>query len=122
MVVDTLTATFTALGDPTRRSILDRLSRGPATVGELAEPFQMSQQAVSKHLAYLERARLIEKHKLGRQNVCSLRAEPIREIADWAAEYRRHWDESFDRLEEYLAEIQAAARKKGGGRSKKRRT
>ncbi|MEQ9362940.1 MAG: metalloregulator ArsR/SmtB family transcription factor [Leptospirales bacterium] len=106
--VDALSATFAALGDPTRRSILGRLASGPATVGELCEPFAMSQQAISKHLAYLERARLIHKRPEGRRQVCSLRTEAIKAVADWADEYRRLWEQSFDRLEDYLAKLQAA--------------
>jgi DNA-binding transcriptional ArsR family regulator len=89
MVVDYLSATFAALSDPTRRSIVDRLTDGPATVNELAEPFSISQQAVSKHLAYLETARLIERQRDGRQNFCALKPGAIREVAKWADGYRR---------------------------------
>jgi len=105
--VDTLTLSLTAVSDPTRRSILSRLAAGPATVGELARPFRISQQAVSKHLAYLERARLIEKRRDGRRHVCSLRPGPLAEIAAWTEEYRRFWDESFARLDTVLEDLKA---------------
>jgi DNA-binding transcriptional ArsR family regulator len=97
--VDALNLTFLALSDPTRRVILDRLRKGTATVNELAEPFGVSQQAISKHLAYLERARLIEKRKEGRQQFCSLRAAPLKGAYDWMAGYRQFWDEAFERLD-----------------------
>jgi DNA-binding transcriptional ArsR family regulator len=101
-VVDTLNQTFLALSDPTRRVILDRLRKGAATVNELAEPFGVSQQAISKHLAYLERARLIEKRKEGRQQFCSLRAAPLKGAHDWMTPYQQFWDEAFDRLDGLL--------------------
>jgi DNA-binding transcriptional ArsR family regulator len=104
--VDTLTITFAALTDPTRRSILERLVGGPATVSDLAGPFRMSQQAVSKHVAYLQRARLIEKHRRGRQHFCRLRAAPIREVAGWAERYRIQWEQKLDRLDALLKELQ----------------
>ena len=102
MVVDTLNLTFLALSDPTRRVILDRLRRGAASVNELAAPFGVSQQAISKHLAYLERASLIEKRKQGRQQFCSLRAAPLKGAYDWMAGYQQFWDEAFDRLDVFL--------------------
>ena len=114
MVVDSLSATLAALSDPTRRSILARLAGGPASVGELAGPFRISQQAVSKHLAYLERARLVEKRRKGRRHVCTLRPAPFREVADWVEHYRRFWELSFDRLEEYLRGLEAKERKQVG--------
>ena len=107
MVVDNLSATFAALSDPTRRLIVERLARRPATVNELAKPFAMTQQAVSKHLAYLERARLIEKRREGRQHICSLTPDAIREVAEWAENYRRFWDASFERLDEYLQHLKS---------------
>jgi DNA-binding transcriptional ArsR family regulator len=112
VVVDTLTATLSALADPTRRSILDRLATGSATVGELAGPFRMSQQAVSKHLAYLERARLVQKRREGRRHVCSLRPAPFEEVASWVGHYRRFWEQSFDRLDDYLRELKDQERRK----------
>jgi len=105
--------TLGALADPTRRSILGRLADGPATVGELAGPFRISQQAVSKHLAYLERARLVEKRREGRRHVCTLSPAPFKEVAAWVEHYRRFWDESFDRLGDYLHELQKKERKHG---------
>jgi DNA-binding transcriptional ArsR family regulator len=105
-VVDELSTTLAALADPTRRAILERLARGPATVGELAGPFHISQQAISKHLAYLERAHLVEKRREGRLHVCTLRAAPFKDLAAWMEGYRRFWDESFDRLEDYLRDLQ----------------
>ena len=110
--MDRLGTSLGALADPTRRSIVNRLSRGSATVGELAAPFDMSQQAVSKHLACLERADLIRKTRVGRQHVCSLNAAPIKEVVDWAMGYRQFWEQSFERLDDYLHELQAARREK----------
>jgi DNA-binding transcriptional ArsR family regulator len=105
--VDALTVTLSAVADPTRRSILDRLKRGPATVGELAEPFRISQQAISKHLAYLERARLIEKRREGRQHICELNSGPLAEVAQWTEQFRRFWEESYERLDSFLVELKA---------------
>jgi DNA-binding transcriptional ArsR family regulator len=104
-----LDLTFAALSDPTRRAIVDRLTRGPATVNQLAEPFAISQQAVSKHIAYLEMANLIERQWQGRQNFCALKPETIREVADWADGYRRFWEKSFQRLDTLLAEMKKNA-------------
>jgi DNA-binding transcriptional ArsR family regulator len=104
--VDSLSTTLSALADPTRRSILNRLASGPAPIGELAGPFRVSQQAISKHVAFLQRARLVEKRRLGRRQFCALRAEPFREVADWVAHYRRFWEQSLDRLEDYLRQLQ----------------
>ena len=106
MVVDSLTVTFAALTDPTRRSILQRLASGPASVNELAGPYRMSQQAVSKHLSYLVRARLVEKRREGRRHFCRLRAAPIRDVADWADRYKAIWEQKLDRLDAYLKELQ----------------
>ena len=97
-----LDATFAALADPTRRAILARLSRGEATVGELAEPFPMSLQAVSKHLKVLERAGLIARGRTAQLRPSRIQGEALREVADWVADYRGFWDESFDRLGEEL--------------------
>jgi DNA-binding transcriptional ArsR family regulator len=112
MVVDTLSRTLAAASDPTRRAILHRLAAGPATVGDLARPFRISQQAVSKHLAYLERARLICKRRQGRMHVCTLNPAPLKEVADWTEEYRRFWEESFERLDSYLEELKAKEAKR----------
>lgn len=111
MVVDSLSLTLGAIADPTRRSILHRLTAGPSTVGELARPFRVTQQAVSKHLACLRRARLIKKRRDGRISLCSLDARPLRLVADWTAEFRRFWDESFEQLDTLLDELQTRTRK-----------
>jgi DNA-binding transcriptional ArsR family regulator len=81
--------------------------RGPASVNELAEPFKVSQQAISKHLAYLERAKLIKKHKDGRQNICELNAEPFRQVDSWVSKYRTFWEGAIDRLDEFLSEMKS---------------
>ena len=106
MVADQLTLTFSALADPTRRAILGRLSRGEKSVTELAEPFRMSLPAVSKHLKVLERAGLISRGREAQWRPCRLKAKPLREVADWVDHYRKFWEESFDRLDEYLKELQ----------------
>jgi len=106
MAQDQLSATFAALADPTRRAILDRLSEGEATVTELAQPFDMSLPAVSKHLKVLERAGLIRRSRESRWRPCTLEAQPLSEALSWVERYRRFWDASFDRLDDYLAELQ----------------
>jgi DNA-binding transcriptional ArsR family regulator len=103
---DHLSAAFSALADPTRRAIIARLSSGEATVNELAAPFDMSLPAVSKHLKVLERAGLISRGRNAQWRPCRLEAAPLKEIADWVERYRRFWDDSFDRLDSYLKEIQ----------------
>ena len=110
MVVDKLGATFAALSDPTRRAMIERLSRGPASVHRLTEPFALSQQMISKHVAYLVRARIVIKTKRGRESVCTLRPQAIKTVSDWAFNYRRFWEESFDRLDAVVKEM-----KKSGG-------
>ena len=107
VVVDTLSLTLAALSDPTRRAILGRLKAGPASVTALSEPFGVSQQAISKHLACLERANLVRTRREGRQQVRELNPAPIREVANWAEEYRSHWRSAFSRLHD-LMERQAA--------------
>ena len=102
---DPLSLTFAALADPTRRAILARLSKGEASVKELAEPFDISLPAVSKHLKVLERAGLISRGRDAQWRPSRLQAEPLREIATWLQEYRRFWEESFDRLDEYLRKL-----------------
>lgn len=97
-----LDLTFGALADPTRRSILARLSRGEATVGQLAEPFDMSRPAISKHLRVLERAGLVERTKDGRLSRCSLDAEPMRAAAEWVERYRRYWEGQLESLSRYF--------------------
>src|SRR4051794_14519196 len=103
---DPLSATFAALADPTRRAILARLAKGEAMVTELAAPFDLSLPAISKHLKVLQRAGLIEQGRHAQWRPCRLTAEPLREVADWVGQYRRWWEESFDRLDEYLRELQ----------------
>jgi DNA-binding transcriptional ArsR family regulator len=102
MAVDQLSTTFAALADPTRRSILARLAEGEATVNELAQPFPVTVQAVSKHLKVLERAGLIARGRSAQLRPSRLQGEALREVAVWLADYRRFWDESFDRLDEHL--------------------
>jgi DNA-binding transcriptional ArsR family regulator len=110
-VVDTLSITLAALSDPTRRAILGRLKAGPASVTELSEPFGVSQQAISKHLAYLERANLVRTRREGRLQVRELNPTPIREVADWTGEYRIYWNGAFSRLRD-LADRPAADRQR----------
>src|ERR1700759_5250369 len=98
-VVDRLGTPFAALSDPPRRAMVQRLSRGPASVHGLTEPFALSQQMISKHIAYLVRARIVIKTKRGRESVCTLRPQAIKTVSDWAHNYRRFWEESFDKLE-----------------------
>jgi DNA-binding transcriptional ArsR family regulator len=106
MSPDTLDNTFAALSDPTRRAILARLAAGEASVNELAEPFEISLPGVSKHLKVLERAGLISRGRVAQSRPCRLEAAPLREAADWVESYRRFWAGSFDRLEDYLQEMQ----------------
>jgi DNA-binding transcriptional ArsR family regulator len=103
---DPLSTTFAALADPTRRAILARLARGEATVTELAEPFDVSLPAISKHLKVLQRAGLIEQGRQAQWRPCRLQAEPLRGVAEWVNQYRRHWEESFERLDAYLRQLQ----------------
>ena len=107
MAADHLSATFAALADPTRRAILARLSLGEISVTELAEPFEMSLPAVTKHLKVLEKAGLITRGRHAQWRPCRLKATPLREVSDWVEQYRRHWEERLDRLGEYLKELQA---------------
>jgi DNA-binding transcriptional ArsR family regulator len=101
-----LSTTFAALADPTRRAILARLAQGEATVTELAAPFDMSLPGISKHLKVLQRAGLIEQGRQAQWRPCRLQAEPLRNVADWVGQYRRHWEESFERLDAYLRQQQ----------------
>jgi DNA-binding transcriptional ArsR family regulator len=124
MTADSLSSTFAALADSTRRAILARLVSGNASVTELAEPFDMSLPAISKHLKVLERAGLIARTREAQWRPCRLEAGPLKEVSDWAEGYRRFWEESFDRLDEYLVELKskeskqlAKPRKKKGHKS-----
>jgi DNA-binding transcriptional ArsR family regulator len=107
MATDQLSDVFAALADPTRRAILARLAAGEATVNELAAPFSMSVQAVSKHLKVLEKAGLIGRGRVAQSRPCRLEAGPIREIVEWTEQYRRFFEERYDRLDTYLRELQA---------------
>jgi DNA-binding transcriptional ArsR family regulator len=114
---DSISSTFAALADPTRRAILARLALGETSVTELAEPFEMSMPAVSKHLRVLERAGLITRGREAQWRPCKLKAEPLREAAGWLDEYRQFWEQSFNRLDEYLQRLQAEAKEKHGDAS-----
>ncbi|HEY1212964.1 MAG TPA: metalloregulator ArsR/SmtB family transcription factor [Bryobacteraceae bacterium] len=110
MVVDCLDATFAALSDPTRRAMVERLSRGPASVHGLTEPFALSQQMISKHIACLVRARIVVKTKRGRESICTLRPEAIKTVSDWAISYRQFWEESFEKLDAVVNRMKAEIR------------
>jgi DNA-binding transcriptional ArsR family regulator len=111
---DALSATFAALADPTRRAILARLAQGEASVKDLSAPFDMSQPAISKHLRVLERAGLIEQGRHAQWRPRRLRAGPLRDVNDWVGQYRRHWEESFERLDAYLRELQDRQEQRNG--------
>ena len=113
MAADPLSVTFAALADPTRRAILARLASGPATVKELSAPFAMSGPAVSKHLRVLERAGLISRGREAQWRPRTLDAAPIKEVAEWAEGYRRFWEASYDRLDDYLQQLKAKERNHG---------
>jgi DNA-binding transcriptional ArsR family regulator len=119
MTPDPLTTTFAALADPTRRAILARLAEGETSVSELAEPFEMSLPAVSKHLKVLERAGLIVRSREAQWRPCRIEAAPLREVADWVDRYRRIWEQRLDHLDAYLRELDGREKKhrrKGGKR------
>ena len=111
MAMDQLSSTFAALADPTRRAILARLATGECSVTELAEPFDMSMPAVSKHLRVLERAGLIARRREAQWRPCRLEPGPLKDVADWAERYRSIWEQRFDRLEAYLHELKAKEKK-----------
>jgi DNA-binding transcriptional ArsR family regulator len=113
MSPDRLSATFSALADPTRRAILARLTLGETSVTELAKPFEMSGPGVSKHLKVLERAGLIARGREAQWRPCRLQAAPLKDIAKWVEHYRRFWEEGFDRLDDYLRKLQAKEKKRG---------
>src|SRR5471032_3308673 len=120
MTSDPLPATFSALSDPTRRAILARLSSCEASVMELAEPFAMSLPAVSKHLKVLERAGLIARSREAQWRPCKLEAARLKEVAEWVEHYRRFWEQSFDRLDAYLKEVQAGEKKAEGKNARRK--
>jgi DNA-binding transcriptional ArsR family regulator len=108
---DALSTTFGALADPTRRAILARLASGEASVTQLAEPFEMSMPAISKHLKVLERAGLIARGREAQWRPCRLEAAPLKDAADWVEDYRRFWEQSFDRLDDYLRDLKKKEKK-----------
>src|SRR6266705_3314874 len=114
MLSDRLNTTFAALADPTRRAILARLLLRECSVGELAEPFEMSMPAVSKHLRVLERAGLIAQRRDAQWRRCRIRAGPLKEVSDWTERYRQVWEERLDRLEEYVQQLKAKEKKTHG--------
>jgi DNA-binding transcriptional ArsR family regulator len=118
IAADRLDRTFAALADPTRRAILARLAAGKASVTELAAPFEMSLPAVSKHLKVLERAGLIARGRERQWRPSRLEAGPLKEVAEWTERYRRFWEESYDRLDEYLEKLQDGGKEKGDGRKR----
>lgn len=117
---DSLSATFSALADPTRRAILARLAAGETSVTELAEPFDMSMPAISKHLKVLERAGLIARGREAQWRPCRLDAAPLKQASEWMEDYRRFWEESFDRLDEYLVELKKQTKEKKHARKRNR--
>lgn len=119
-MADQISSTFSALADPTRRAILARLALGETSVTELAAPFEMSMPAVSKHLRVLERAGLVARGREAQWRPVKLRAEPLREAAGWLEEYRRFWEERFDRLDAYLHRLQSEEAKATKSGSAKR--
>jgi DNA-binding transcriptional ArsR family regulator len=121
MGADHLSITFAALADPTRRAILARLTDGEASVTELAEPFDMTLPAISKHLKVLERAGLIARGRDAQWRPCRLDAGPLKEIADWVSHYRRFWEQTFDRLDNYLRELQKEEKNHGRKHRKNRK-
>ena len=111
MSPDRLSTTFAALADPTRRAILARLVSGRVSVTELAAPFEMSMPAISKHLKVLEHAGLIARGREAQWRPCRLEAAPLKNVADWVEHYRRFWEQSFDRLDDYLRELKKKEKK-----------
>jgi len=118
--MDALSSTFSALADPTRRAILARLAQGECSVNELAEPFAMSLPAVSKHLRVLERAGLIAKRRDAQRRPCRIEAAPLKHVVDWAEHYRSLWEQRFDRLDDYLKDLQAKEKKNDRKHSKQK--
>jgi DNA-binding transcriptional ArsR family regulator len=112
--VDPLTMTFAALADPTRRAILARLAQGDAAVKDLAAPFEMTQPAISKHLRVLEQAGLVERGRQAQWRPRHLRPEPLSDVAEWVTQFRRHWEESFERLDAFLRDVQATKEQDDG--------
>jgi DNA-binding transcriptional ArsR family regulator len=111
---DPLSTTFAALADPTRRAILARLAEGDASVKDLSAPFDMTQPAISKHLRVLERAGLVEQSRQAQWRPRHLRSEPLRDIAEWVTQFRRHWEDSLERLDAFLRDVQATKEQDDG--------
>lgn len=118
MTADCLSSTFAALADPTRRAILSRLAGGELSVGDLASPFKISGPAITKHLKVLQRAGLITRSRHAQWRPCRLEARPLQDVSNWVSEYRRFWDDSFDRLDEYLVDLQKKQKKEKPQRNK----
>lgn len=116
MAADPLTLTFMALADPTRRAILLKLAEGEASVAELARPFDMSAPAITKHLKVLQKAGLISQGRKAQWRPCRLEVKPLREASDWVDQYRKFWEGSFDRLDEYLQELKEKENETNGDR------
>lgn len=119
MPTDRLSTIFAALADPTRRAILARLASGEASVSELAEPFEMSMPAITKHLKVLERAGLIARGRDAQWRPCRLEASPLKDVAAWVEHYRAFWEQSFDRLDDYLQELKQKEKRHGRKQRKK---
>jgi DNA-binding transcriptional ArsR family regulator len=117
-VLDNLNSTFAALADPTRRAILARLSQGELSVKDLAEPFPITPPSMTKHLKVLERAGLISRSREAQRRPCRLQSAPLREVAEWLEQYRRSWEHSMNRLDEYLGQLQAEGGRKHARRKK----
>ena len=118
---DALNATFAALADPTRRAILARLAKGDASVVELSAPFAMSQPAVTKHVQVLERAGLVSRGRTAQRRPCHLEARRLKQAVEWLGTYRQFWEESYGRLDEYLAELQQKEKKDGSSKARNHR-
>ena len=116
MPTDVLSLTFSALSDPTRRAILSRLARGEKSAGELARPFKISKPAITRHLQVLERSGLISRSRRAQWRPCRLRAKPLKEAVDWLEHYRRFWEESLDRLEDYLTQLEKTKKRAAKGK------
>jgi DNA-binding transcriptional ArsR family regulator len=118
MVVNILNSTFSALADPTRRAMVIKLTLGPASIHELTEPFSLSQQMISKHVASLVRAKIVTKQRRGRESICTLRATSIKGVADWALDFQRLWEERFDKLDAVLKEMKSEEKAHGKASNK----
>jgi DNA-binding transcriptional ArsR family regulator len=121
MLADQLSSTFSALADPTRRAILTKLSKGERSVSDLAEPFEMTLPAISKHLKVLEKAGLIQRSRDAQYRPCKLNAKPLKEAAKWVEQYRQFWEERLDRLDDYLAQLQGKPQEKEKKRGRKQK-